>query len=75
MPGLNRKDPQGNGSMTGRRLGWCNSNNKGKTDEEILQFQNSLQETGLKFPGDGFGRGFGIHGLGLGRHSRFRGGV
>lgn len=37
MPGLNRRGPNGEGAMTGRRMGRCNPANKGKTDDEILQ--------------------------------------
>ncbi len=81
MPGLNRRGPQGEGPMTGRRMGRCNPENKGKTDDEILQNRDSsitpAQGTGR---GLGLGRGFGIGrgqggpGRGLGRQNRFRGG-
>ena len=76
MPGLNRKGPQGDGPMTGRRMGRCNPDNKGKTDNEISQNRDSSLE-----PGQGMGRGLGIGrgqgglGRGLGRQNRFRGGV
>ena len=43
MPGLNRRGPNGEGAMTGRRMGRCNPANKGKTDDEILQ--NSTSES------------------------------
>jgi hypothetical protein len=36
MPNLNRRGPNGEGPRTGRGLGRCNPENKGKTDEEIL---------------------------------------
>jgi hypothetical protein len=81
MPGFNRKGPQGEGPMTGRRMGRCNPNNKGKTDDEILQNRNSsvVPEQGigrgLGFGcGLGIGRGQGGPGRGLGRQNRFRGG-
>jgi hypothetical protein len=77
MSGLNRKGPEGEGPMTGRRMGHCNPENKGKTDQEILQNRmSSLQ------PGQGQGRGSGLgQGRGLGKglksgrgmRSRFRG--
>jgi hypothetical protein len=78
MPGLNRKGPQGEGPMTGRKMGRCNPDNKGKTDEEILQSKDSSLE-----PDRGMGRGLGLgRGLGigrgqggLGRQNRFRGGI
>lgn len=37
MPGFNRRGPQDGGAMTGRKMGRCNPDNKGKTEEEILQ--------------------------------------
>jgi hypothetical protein len=81
MPGFNRKGPQGEGLMTGRRMGRCNPNNKGKTDDEILQNRDSsvVPEQGigrgLGFGcGLGIGRGQGGPGRGLGRQNRFRGG-
>ena len=71
MPGLNRKGPNGEGPMTGRRMGRCNPDNKGKTDDEIIQDRMSSssanQEMGYgQGRGRGFGRGFGARG-GLGR--------
>ncbi|MDD2437071.1 MAG: DUF5320 domain-containing protein [Massilibacteroides sp.] len=66
MPGLNRKGPNGDGAMTGRKMGRCNPDNKGKTDNEIIQnrmtFPSENQE--MKYGqgrgrGRGFGRGFG----------------
>jgi hypothetical protein len=80
MPGLNRRGPQGEGPMTGRRMGRCIPENKGKTDEEILQSGDSAfhqgQATGRGLGyghgrGLGFGRGFG-RGIGLGRGMGFR---
>lgn len=62
MPNLNRKGPDGNGSMTGRKLGHCNPENKGKTDEEILQSRESSNQ-----PTQGMRRG---QGLGRGRQSQ-----
>ena len=35
MPGLNRSGPQGDGPMTGRRMGRCNPSRIGKTDDEF----------------------------------------
>ena len=78
MPGLNRRGPNGEGSMTGRRMGRCNPDNKGKTDDEILQNRTSESQTNPPF---GRGRGFGQgQGRGFGRglrrflRMRFRGG-
>lgn len=78
MPGFNRRGPNEEGPMTGRRMGRCNPENKGKTDEELLQshasdFQQQGNSSGLGF-GRGMGRGLG-RGLGFGRGlgMRFRG--
>jgi len=74
MPNLNRKGPEGAGAMTGRKLGKCSPDNKGKTDEEILKERASSTTPvqgigrGLGF-GFGFGRGRG-RGRGLGRFGR-----
>lgn len=52
MPNLNRKGPNGEGAMTGRKLGKCNPENKGKTDEEIMRDR-------VMMPGQGLGQGLG----------------
>lgn len=79
MPNLNRKGPNGEGAMTGRKLGKCNPENKGKTDEEIMrdrvmmpgQGRGQALGQGLSFgqgKGQGLGQGRGKgSGLGLGR--------
>jgi hypothetical protein len=57
-------------------MGQCNPENKGKTDDEILQNKDSSLE-----PGQGMGRGLGLGrgqggpGRGMGRQNRFRGGA
>jgi hypothetical protein len=61
MPNLNRKGPNGEGAMTGRKMGKYSPENKGKTDEEILQDKTMSSQ-----PGKGMGCGQG-RGLGLGR--------
>jgi hypothetical protein len=63
MPGLNRRGPNGEGAMTGRKMGRCNPDNKGKTDEEIIQ---SSSIAAVANPGIGRGRGRGM-GKGLGQ--------
>lgn len=79
MPNLNRKGPNGEGAMTGRKLGKCNPENKGKTDEKIMrdrvimpgQGRGQALGQGLSFgqgKGQGLGQGRGKgSGLGLGR--------
>jgi hypothetical protein len=77
MPGLNRKGPNGEGAMTGRRMGRCNPENRGKPVEEIAQNREIATEKGKGF-GVGFGHRHGAGqgkglGHGQGRAMRFRG--
>lgn len=77
MPGLNRKGPNGEGAMTGRRMGRCNPENRSKTDEEIAQNRELAIERGRGFGmglghRHGAGQGKGL-GQGRGRAMRFRG--
>jgi hypothetical protein len=65
MPGLNRRGPNGAGPMTGRKMGRCNPDNKGKTDDEIIQSSSTSSQSNQRM-GRGRGRGMG-KGLGLGR--------
>ncbi|NJK96090.1 MAG: DUF5320 domain-containing protein [Bacteroidales bacterium] len=75
MPGLNKKGPIGDGPMTGRRMGRCNPENRGKTDEEIMQSRDVESPGQGQIFGHGLGRGRGRgFGRGLGR-GRFSGNV
>ncbi len=47
MPQLNRKGPNGEGAMTGRKLGRCQGENKGKTADEIFEKRNDIEPSGL----------------------------
>ena len=42
MPGLNRRGPLGEGPMTGRGMGHCNPEIKGKNSDEIMGICASL---------------------------------
>lgn len=71
MPNLDRKGPNGEKAMSGRKLGKCNPANKGKTDEEILLARATEVPTGSSMGlGRGFGRGFGL-GKGMGKGQGF----
>jgi hypothetical protein len=62
--------------MTGRKMGRCNPDNKGKTDDEILQSRNETNQGQENFFGRGLGRGKGRgmgKGLGKGMGMRNRG--
>lgn len=73
MPGLNRKGPRGEGAMTGRKLGKCNPENKGKTDDEIMRdrvFSSGQEQGGSK--GQGAGQGLGQRAnQGIGQNNGF----
>jgi hypothetical protein len=82
MPGFNQTGPEGQGAMTGRRMGRCTNYGKNlkKTENtsSIRQNDNSTEN----MPGRGFGFGLRRAGLGRrrgrgpgkGRQNRFRGG-
>ncbi len=75
MPGLNRKGPNGEGAMTGRRLGQCSPENKGKSVEEILAQRvnnENLPKAEQTTSGNGMGRGQ-LFGRGLGLRGRVGG--
>jgi hypothetical protein len=75
MPGFNKTGPHGEGPMSGKKMGHCNPENKGKTDDEILKEKKPSLSTGEGTGhGKGLGRGNGGAGQGLGRQHRFRGG-
>lgn len=75
MPVFNQKGPDGQGPMTGRKMGRCTNfgaNLKNKTNETTEQSNENLPEN-FQGRGFGFGRVYGRRGFGMGRHSRFRG--
>ncbi len=49
MSELNRKGPFNQGSRSGRGLGKCNPNNKGKSDEEIIANRDNELATPSNF--------------------------
>ncbi|HOW39212.1 MAG TPA: DUF5320 domain-containing protein [Bacteroidales bacterium] len=74
MPNLNQTGPEGNGPMTGRRMGRCtnygrNAGNSANTNTEAQNMKPygyfNREDYGLR----GIGRG-----RGMGRQNRFRGG-
>ena len=78
MAGLNRRGPNGEVPMTGRKMGRCNPDSNGIADNESLQIQNEINQRQGILRGRGFGRrngsGFaGRLGLGKGQANRFRG--
>lgn len=83
MPGLNRRGPNSEGAMTGRRMGRCNPDNKCKTDDEIFSARGSIMQSSEvnnrlfgKGSGRRLGRGHGQgsgQGLGNGKSMRHRG--
>jgi len=74
MPRLDKTGPEGQGPMTGRKMGKCtNFGGKGKAQEGATA--NDVENI---HPGRGLGRGLGLkrggRGRGLGQQNRFRGG-
>lgn len=66
MPGLNRRGPNQEGPMTGRKLGKCNPENRGRSEEEILQNRMNTESSSFSAGrgrrlgrGNGMGKGFG----------------
>ena len=57
MSGLNRKGPDDQGPMTGRRMGLCNPGNRGKAAQENPQNQMPSPQPGQ---GRGLGKGRGL---------------
>lgn len=76
MPGFNQTGPNGQGPMTGRRMGRCSNfgaNFKNQTAETKENTNENAPEN-IQGRGFGFGRGRGCRGFGMGRQNRFRGG-
>lgn len=83
MPGFDQTGPEGQGPMTGRRMGRCT--NYGRTpkktgnifsNEQNDNSPENLSERGFGFRRVGLGRGGGRgrgRGRGIGRQNRFRG--
>lgn len=80
MPGFDQTGPEGQGSMTGRRMGRCTnySMNVKKTENASSNEQNDNSPENLSGRGFGFGlRRVGLgrgRGRGMGRQNRLRGG-
>lgn len=72
MPGLNRKGPAGEGSMTGRKMGRCTQFGEKLIDKNGQA--ESTQDSNEKNSGRGFGFGRRGQGRGMGPHNRMRGG-
>jgi hypothetical protein len=66
MPGYNRKGPQGEGPMTGRGLGKCNSK-RSETDNDVSLDETPIRRRRRIHSGRGKNRGLG---LGNGRNRR-----
>ncbi len=68
MPGLNSKGPNGEGPMTGRRMGRCKSSNilPATEQEQSAEVDNRPRVGGGRGAGKGVGRGVG-RGAGRGR--------
>lgn len=81
MPGFNQTGPNGQGSMTGRRMGRCTNYGANLKKTESTSSDNQNENKPENFTGRGFGFGWrsgggqrGRGGWGMGRQNRFRGG-
>lgn len=59
MPGFDRTGPQGQGAMSGRRLGKCTAKKSDSTKEDDQRFSEERPGRGMAFGRRGRGRGFG----------------
>ena len=69
MPGFDRTGPQGQGPMTGRRMGRCNPETQPKDSDTPANNAEEFKDKGWFGYGRGFGRGRGMgrgfrHGFG-----------
>jgi hypothetical protein len=80
MPGLNQTGPEGQGSMTGRRMGRCTNYGRNLIKAENTSSNEQNDNSPENLPGRGFGFGLRRAGLGrgrgrgMGRQNRLRGG-
>jgi hypothetical protein len=74
MPGFDQTGPNGQGLMTGRRMGRCtNFGANLKNQSAKITDENPNEINSENIQGIGFGRGFGRgRGRGMGRQNRFR---
>ncbi|GAB1403529.1 MAG: DUF5320 domain-containing protein [Lentimicrobiaceae bacterium] len=89
MPGFNQRGPEGQGPMTGRRMGRCTNFGRGRQNEKISEIgsnesmQDQNRTSPAYWPGARFGKAWGgpggrrmgrnNRGCGAGRQNRFRG--
>lgn len=80
MPGFDQTGPEGQGPMTGRRMGRCINYGRNLKKTENTSSNEQNDNSSEKLPGRGFGFGFRRVGLGrgrgrgIGRQNRLRGG-
>jgi len=74
MPGFDRSGPEGQGPMTGRKMGRCTNYGKGRKKQASSADEKPDENLPENPAGTGTGRGKGGRGRGIGRQNRFRGG-
>jgi hypothetical protein len=83
MPGFNQRGPEGQGPMTGRRIGRCTNYGANPKNQNITPYDNQVGEQTENSQGRGFGfgcgrgerRGRGGNDHGIGLQNRYRDGV
>ena len=76
MPGFNQRGPEGQGPMTGRRMGRCTNYGANTKNQNVTPSDNVIEDQPEKMVGRGFGFGCGRgeRGRGMGFQNRYRGG-
>lgn len=77
MAQMNGKGPEGQGPMTGRKMGRCTNFGADMKNQNPSPTGDQVREQSENFPGRGFGfgRGRGGRGRGIGLQNRYRGGL
>lgn len=74
MPRFDRTGPEGQGPMTGRRMGRCTNYGKGAAKPENEKTESTASDEPQVLPGRGFRMGRLGRAMGRGRQNRNRGG-
>ncbi|GAP43639.1 hypothetical protein SDC9_28939 [bioreactor metagenome] len=75
MPGFDQTGPEGQGPMTGRRMGKCTNYGAGLKNRPVAENESDAENVPGRGPGRGRGMGRGKgRGRGAGNQNRFRGG-
>ena len=74
MPGFDRTGPEGQGPMSGRKMGRCTNFGEALKNQDAELKNQPDENVPENFRGRGLGRGRRCGGIGQGHQNRFRGG-